>query len=339
MIEIIEKSKKQFHSQIALQIGRYKRLGYCVVGVGYPFFYKEYQNFISSCDFFVDDLSDPFVKEWSHFDNIKDISQLKTIEKFIILYLSANRYSELQRIQKDFPNAVIIKVLSENDEILQTLQDIEKSKLLSYRMTEKAVLDIDGSIIVNGKSLIEQTTSSKITIRSVELNENAAIYNRSRFEHRIDALTLCKSSYLFIGLDGQTNIRNCYVDKNSRIHVYSGCIKIDDVYVGENCVIHVYDKLSIGRDTIISWNVNILDGDGHSLYYKNKINKPEGICIEDKVWIGNNVTILKGVTIGEGSVVGAGSLVVNSIPSHSLAVGNPAKVLQDNICWEYNHNF
>ncbi len=34
------------------------------------------------------------------------------------------------------------------------------------------------------------------------------------------------------------------------------------------------------------------------------------------------------MTIGEGSVIGAGSVVTKDIPPHSLAVGNPCKVVR-----------
>ena len=53
------------------------------------------------------------------------------------------------------------------------------------------------------------------------------------------------------------------------------------------------------------------------------------IVIEDNCWIGGNVTILPGVVIGEGSVIGAGAVVTKSIPAHTLAFGNPCRVIRD----------
>lgn len=41
------------------------------------------------------------------------------------------------------------------------------------------------------------------------------------------------------------------------------------------------------------------------------------------------MAVLPGVTIGEGSVIGAGSVVTKDIPSNSLAVGNPCKVIRE----------
>ncbi|OHE96857.1 nodulation protein L [Colletotrichum orchidophilum] len=52
------------------------------------------------------------------------------------------------------------------------------------------------------------------------------------------------------------------------------------------------------------------------------------VTIEDDCWIGGGSIILPGVTIGFGTTVGAGSVVTKSLPSYSLAVGNPAKVIK-----------
>jgi putative colanic acid biosynthesis acetyltransferase WcaB len=50
--------------------------------------------------------------------------------------------------------------------------------------------------------------------------------------------------------------------------------------------------------------------------------------IGNYVDIGANVCIIGDVTIGDHVVIGAGSVVTKDIPSNSVAVGNPARVLE-----------
>ncbi|MBQ8046913.1 MAG: sugar O-acetyltransferase [Prevotella sp.] len=52
------------------------------------------------------------------------------------------------------------------------------------------------------------------------------------------------------------------------------------------------------------------------------------VKIGNNVWIGGSVTILPGVTIGDNVTIGAGSVVVRDIPSDSVAVGNPCRVVR-----------
>lgn len=46
-------------------------------------------------------------------------------------------------------------------------------------------------------------------------------------------------------------------------------------------------------------------------------------------WFGANVTVCPGVTIGDNVVIGAGSVVTHDIPSNTVAVGVPCKVLRE----------
>ena len=50
--------------------------------------------------------------------------------------------------------------------------------------------------------------------------------------------------------------------------------------------------------------------------------------IGDNVWLGANVVVTSGVTIGERSVIGANAVVIDDIPSFSIAAGAPATVLK-----------
>ncbi|MBC7401314.1 MAG: serine acetyltransferase, partial [Mucilaginibacter sp.] len=49
--------------------------------------------------------------------------------------------------------------------------------------------------------------------------------------------------------------------------------------------------------------------------------------IGNNVDIGANVIIIGDIEIGDNVVIGAGSVVTKSIPANSVAVGNPAKIL------------
>jgi maltose O-acetyltransferase len=40
--------------------------------------------------------------------------------------------------------------------------------------------------------------------------------------------------------------------------------------------------------------------------------------------------ILAGVTIGDGAIVGAGTVVTADVPPHSIASGNPARIVRKN---------
>jgi hypothetical protein len=50
--------------------------------------------------------------------------------------------------------------------------------------------------------------------------------------------------------------------------------------------------------------------------------------IGSDVWVGANVVVKAGVSIGDGCFIGAGSVVTKDIPSFSVAVGNPCRVIR-----------
>lgn len=55
------------------------------------------------------------------------------------------------------------------------------------------------------------------------------------------------------------------------------------------------------------------------------------IKIGKNVMLGNYVRVCKGVTIGDNTIIGANSVVTKDIPANCIAVGNPAKVVKENI--------
>lgn len=61
--------------------------------------------------------------------------------------------------------------------------------------------------------------------------------------------------------------------------------------------------------------------------YNQMLNSSGAVTIGNNIYFGANVTVLKGVNIGDNCIIGAGSTVTHDIPSGSVAVGNPCKVI------------
>lgn len=92
--------------------------------------------------------------------------------------------------------------------------------------------------------------------------------------------------------------------------------------------------ITIGQNVEITAGVVFITHDGAAWTlrrfdekYKN-LDVVGPIKIGDNVFIGNNAIILPGVTIGDNVVIGAGSVVTKSIPSNSVAAGNPCRVIR-----------
>ncbi|MBR1485370.1 MAG: sugar O-acetyltransferase [Prevotella sp.] len=89
--------------------------------------------------------------------------------------------------------------------------------------------------------------------------------------------------------------------------------------------------VTIGDDCFIGPNVSIYTA-CHSTAPTERNTRQEWakpVTIGNSVWIGGSVTILPGVTIGDNVTIGAGSVVVSNIPSDTVAVGNPCKVIRN----------
>lgn len=115
----------------------------------------------------------------------------------------------------------------------------------------------------------------------------------------------------------------------------------NNVSVNMNCTFVDCNKIEIGDNVLIASNVQLYTAT-HPVELSERLtpdwNAESGeyfcrtyalpIQIGDGCWLGGGVIVLPGVTIGKGSVIGAGSVVTKDIPDHSLAVGNPCRVIR-----------
>jgi acetyltransferase-like isoleucine patch superfamily enzyme len=123
----------------------------------------------------------------------------------------------------------------------------------------------------------------------------------------------------------------------------TGCVEIgnDSTVVGG--IFMCAERITVGRNVVISYHVTIADSDFHptdsGLRIQDAIaNSPQGdrskrppvisrpVVIKDNAWIGIGAIILKGVRIGQGARIEAGAVVTRDVPAGSTVSGNPAQL-------------
>lgn len=113
------------------------------------------------------------------------------------------------------------------------------------------------------------------------------------------------------------------------------------IKIGENCTFRSPRTtqidimrpalITIGDNVDMNKNFTIMSHDFSHWVFRNKygefLSSSGRVTIGSNIYFGINVTVLKGVTIGDNCVIGAGSVVTKDIPSNSVAVGVPCRVL------------
>ena len=89
--------------------------------------------------------------------------------------------------------------------------------------------------------------------------------------------------------------------------------------------------ITIGSNVRFNYNNRLIAHDATAKVFRIKYHDylPSNghITIGNNVWFARDVMVLKNVTIGDNCIIGLGSVVTRDIPSNSVAVGMPAKVV------------
>ena len=160
-----------------------------------------------------------------------------------------------------------------------------------------------------------------------ELNATREVvrdYNDLRPHQTQQRLALLKNLLGEIGDDNILIVQPFYCDYGKHIQVGKHFFANFNFTVLDEAIV------TIGDDCFIGPNVSIYTA-CHSTDPVERNSRREWalpVTIGHNVWIGGSVTILPGVTIGDNVTIGAGSVVVSDIPSNSVAVGNPCRVVK-----------
>ncbi|MCB4868474.1 serine acetyltransferase [Bifidobacterium pseudocatenulatum] len=95
--------------------------------------------------------------------------------------------------------------------------------------------------------------------------------------------------------------------------------------------------ITINPDAKIGSNVNLHRG--VVIGQENRGKRKGAPIIGDEVWIGINATVVGKIVIGDDVLIAPNSYVNCNVPSHSIVIGNPCRIIhKDNATENYiNH--
>ena len=102
------------------------------------------------------------------------------------------------------------------------------------------------------------------------------------------------------------------------------------VYIGSYCIL---GRVKIGPRTQIASGVQVLSGKHqHARDANNRISGSDHgtfttVSIGADCWIGAAAVVM--ADVGSSTTIGAGAVVTKPIPANTIAVGNPARALED----------
>ena len=93
-------------------------------------------------------------------------------------------------------------------------------------------------------------------------------------------------------------------------------------------------KITIGEDVMCGRHVTLRNSNGNHPMNIPGAKNSRPLVIGDHVWFCENSTVMNGVKIGSGAVIGSYAVVYDNVPANTLVMGNPAKVVMENVQWK-----
>lgn len=181
----------------------------------------------------------------------------------------------------------------------------------------------DNSVIIENSKVSHCSfnvngTNNKIVIKN---NADVAYCNFSIFGDSNEII-----------FDGNKGIVNLINRGNNNIITIGKDTSMETVYmVSMGC----NNSIEIGKECMFSGDVEVWNTDSHLITDENgnALNPSKPVSIGDRVWVGKHVKILKGASIGDDSVLGMNAVVTHTVPSNSIAAGNPARIVKNGVKW------
>ena len=142
-----------------------------------------------------------------------------------------------------------------------------------------------------------------------------------------------------------------YVGKNATLEFsggnsvgYGSCIEVHDnakILIKEGCKCNTcctfvcQDYIEIGETAMLGRHVTIRDNNGSHFINRDGYRNTRPVIVGDKAWLTEACTLLPGAKIGQGAIIGAHAVVATHVKPFSMAIGNPAHIVDEDILWKY----
>lgn len=199
---------------------------------------------------------------------------------------------------------------------------------------ERVPMGDDDAITIVGENNLTNHAELQIPPKKIEVTGNG---NQLRLASTADL------SFFTIIVRGNNNIISIQPRAKLRGLVYvwgnKSSLKVGADTTAETVRFSVGARasISIGRDCMLSRNIEIRCSDEHPIYdlsNRQEINTGKDVTIGDHVWLGEGVRVIKGMSIASGSIVGTGSVVTKSLDEpNAIYAGAPARRIRSSVAW------
>ncbi|KAK3150403.1 hypothetical protein QOZ80_3AG0232730 [Eleusine coracana subsp. coracana] len=207
-----------------------------------------------------------------------------------------------------------------HDCLEQALSFVLANRLEDPTLLATQLIDIFNDVMMNNKDIC----------RSIRLDAQA-------FKDRDPACAQYSWALLYLkGYQSLESYRIAHVlwNQGRRVLALALQSRISEVFavdihpaakIGEGILLDHGTGLVIGETAVVGNWVSLMQG--VTLGGTGKEHGDRHPKIGQGALVGAGATILGNINVGEGAMIAAGSLVLKDVPPHSMAVGNPAKVV------------